>query len=75
MAGVYSMEPVVLRLRSVAEFFGPPPQLGLEPATHTLEALTERYQTVHILQLDSAVTDSLPRGSAVRPFQPYFPIT
>jgi hypothetical protein len=32
-------------------------------------------QTVHILQLDSAVTDWLPRGSVVRPFQPYFPIT
>ncbi len=32
-------------------------------------------QTVHILQLDSALTDSLPRGSTVRPFQPYFPIT
>ncbi len=32
-------------------------------------------QTDHILQLDSAVTDSLPRGSVVRPFQPYFPIT
>ncbi len=32
-------------------------------------------QTVHILQLDSAVTDSLPRGSVVRSFQPYFPIT
>ncbi len=28
-------------------------------------------QTVHILQLDSAVTDSC----VVRPFQPYFPIT
>jgi WD40 repeat protein len=26
------MEPVVLRLQSVAEIFGPPPQLGLEPA-------------------------------------------
>ncbi len=32
-------------------------------------------QTVHILQLDSVVTDSLPRGSVVMPFQPYFPIT
>ncbi len=31
-------------------------------------------QTDHILQLGSAVTDSLPRGSVVRPFQPYFPI-
>jgi hypothetical protein len=32
-------------------------------------------QTVNILQLDSAITDSLPRGRVVRPFQPYFPIT
>ncbi len=32
-------------------------------------------QTVHILQLDTVVTDSLPRRSVVRPFQPYFPIT
>jgi hypothetical protein len=32
-------------------------------------------QTSHILQLDNAVTDSLPRGGVVRPFQPYFPIT
>ena len=78
------------RLQSVAELFDLPPQLGLEPATHTSEALAERYlngsqrtrylrqliiQTVHILQLDSAVTDSLPRGSVVRPFQPYFLIT
>jgi hypothetical protein len=39
----FSMEPVVLRLQSVAEIFDPPPQLGLEPATHTSEALTERY--------------------------------
>jgi hypothetical protein len=29
--------------RRSAEIFGLPPQLGLEPATHTLEALTERY--------------------------------
>ncbi len=59
-------------------------QQGLEPATHPSEALAERYmngsqrifvtQTVHILQLDSAVTDSLPMESVVRPFQPYFPI-
>jgi hypothetical protein len=32
-------------------------------------------QTVYILQLNSAVTDSLPWGSVVMPFQPYFPIT
>jgi hypothetical protein len=32
-----------LRLQSLAEFFGLPPQLGLEPATHTSEALAERY--------------------------------
>ncbi len=32
-----------LRLQSVAEFFDLPPQLGLEPATHTSEALAERY--------------------------------
>ncbi len=31
------------RLQSVVELFGLPPQLGLEPATHTLEALAERY--------------------------------
>ncbi len=31
LAGVFSMEPVVLWLWSVAEVFGPPPQLGLEP--------------------------------------------
>ncbi len=43
LAGVYSMEPVVFRLQSVAEIFGPPPQLGLEPATNTSEALKERY--------------------------------
>jgi len=39
----FSMELVVLRFQSVAEFFGLPPQLGLEPATHASEALTERY--------------------------------
>jgi hypothetical protein len=32
-------------------------------------------QTFHILQLDSAVTNSLPRGNVLKPFQPYFPIT
>jgi hypothetical protein len=32
-----------LRLQSVAEFFGLPPQLGFEPVTHTSEALAERY--------------------------------
>ncbi len=60
-------------LQSVAEFFGLSPQLGLEPTPHTSEALSEGYmngsqlilrqliiQTVHILQLDSAVTDALP---------------
>ena len=31
------------RLQSVVELFGLPPQLGLEPATHTSEALAERY--------------------------------
>jgi hypothetical protein len=84
-----SMESVVLSLQSVAEIFVLSPQPGFKP--HTSEALAERYlngsqakpayprqliiQTVHILQLDSAVTGSLPRGSVVRPFQPYFPIT
>jgi hypothetical protein len=43
LAGVFSMEPVVLRLQSVVEIFWPSYQLGLEPATHTSEALTERY--------------------------------
>ncbi len=44
MVGVFfCMELVVLRLQSVAESFGPPPQLGIEPATHTSEALIERY--------------------------------
>jgi hypothetical protein len=33
----------LLRLQSVAEIFGLPPQLGLEPVPHTLEALGERY--------------------------------
>jgi hypothetical protein len=37
------MESVVLRLQSVAEFFGLSPQLGLDPAPHTSEALAERY--------------------------------
>jgi hypothetical protein len=36
----FIMEPVVLRFQSVAEIFGLPPQLGLEPATPTSEALT-----------------------------------
>ncbi len=40
---VFSMESVVLRLQSVAEFFGLSPQLGLEPAPHTSEALADRY--------------------------------
>ncbi len=39
----FSMELLVFRLQSVPEIFGLPPQLGLEPATHTSEALTERY--------------------------------
>jgi hypothetical protein len=37
------VESVVLRLQSVAEIFALTPPLGLEPATHTSEALTERY--------------------------------
>ncbi len=32
-----------LRLQSEAEFFGLTRQLGVEPATHTSEALAERY--------------------------------
>jgi hypothetical protein len=32
-----------LRLQSVVEIFGLPRQLRLEPATHTSEALAERY--------------------------------
>ncbi len=35
-----------LRFQSVAEFVGLPPQLGLEPATRTSEALAERYLNV-----------------------------
>ncbi len=39
--------------------------MGLEPATFTSEALLAQYlhgmQTVHILQLDSAGKDSLPK--------------
>jgi hypothetical protein len=34
---------LVFRLQSVAEFFGRSPQLGLEPAHHTSEALADRY--------------------------------
>ncbi len=37
------MESVVLRLQSVVEIFGLSTQLGLEPATHTSEALAEQY--------------------------------
>ncbi len=37
----FSMEPVVLRLKSVPEILAF--LLGLEPATYTSEALTERY--------------------------------
>jgi hypothetical protein len=40
---VYAWNWWSLRLQSVAEFFGLPPQLGLEPVTHTSEALAERY--------------------------------
>jgi hypothetical protein len=52
----------------------PSPLNGLEPASLTSEALVAQYlmvasvlkqliiQTVHILQLDSASTDSLPKG-------------
>jgi hypothetical protein len=80
------MEPVVFKVTVSSGNFGLPPQLGLEPPIHTSEALTEWYlnssqrrqliiQTVQILQLDSAVTYSLPRRRVVRPFQPYFPIT
>ncbi len=36
-------ELVVCRLQSVAEICGLSPQLGLEPAPHTSEALVERY--------------------------------
>jgi hypothetical protein len=39
----FCMESVVLRLQSVAEFFGLSPQLGLEPAPHTSEAIADRY--------------------------------
>jgi hypothetical protein len=82
------VDPVVFKVTiSSGNFMAFLPNWGLilEPASHTSEALTERYlngsqrqliiQTVYILQLDSAVTDSLPRGRVVRPFQPYFPIT
>ena len=34
---------VALRLQSVAEIFGLRRQLGLEPASHTTEALAELY--------------------------------
>jgi hypothetical protein len=74
---------------TVSKIFGLPPHLTLEPATHISEALAERYlngsqrilgslsfrPSTYILQLDSAVTDSLPLGSVVRLFQPYFPLT
>jgi hypothetical protein len=39
----FSMESLVLRLQSAAGIFGLSPQLGLEPAPHTSEALAERY--------------------------------
>ncbi len=61
----------MLRLKSVEEMYLPP--LGHEPMSHTSVALMARYlnvrqrklgniiiQTVHILQHDSADTDSLP---------------
>jgi hypothetical protein len=59
--------------------------LERKPATHTSEALAERYlnnnrlskeidhsfHTIHTIQLDSDVTDFLLRGSVARPIQPY----
>ena len=42
-ADVYHGTGGLLRLQSVAEFFGLPPQLGFEPATLTSEALAEWY--------------------------------
>ncbi len=39
----FSMEPVVFKVTVSSGIFGLPPQLGLEPATHTSEALAERY--------------------------------
>jgi hypothetical protein len=47
------MESVVFRLQSVAEIFGHFPQLGLEPAPPTSEALAERYLNGSQLILDN----------------------
>ncbi len=38
-----SMDLIVITSQSVAEILGPSPQLGLEPAPYTSEALAERY--------------------------------
>jgi hypothetical protein len=54
---------MVLRLQSVVEMTHS--LMGFEPASHTSEALVDRHlnssQSIHVLELDSAATDSLPR--------------
>jgi hypothetical protein len=40
---VFIMEPVVFKVTVSSGIFYLPPQLGLEPATHTSEALKEWY--------------------------------
>ena len=86
----FSMEPVVFKVTGSSGIFWPSSPTGIRTCDpnirgssravsewQQLASLSQAIiiQTVHILQLDSAVTDSLPRGSVVRPFQPYFPIT
>ncbi len=85
---VYSWNWWSLRLESIGEIFWPFSPTGARTCVPYIRgssrAVSEKepayprqliIQTVHILQLNSAVTDSLPRGCVVRSFQPYFPIT
>ncbi len=84
----FSMEPVVFKVTVSSGIFWPSSPTGIRTCNPHIRGSSRAVsewqpaylrqliiQTVHILQLDSAVTDSLPRGSVVRPFQPYFPIT
>jgi hypothetical protein len=49
----FPKDPVVFfRLQSVAKIYSLSPQLGLEPASHTSEALAERYLNSSQLILD-----------------------
>jgi hypothetical protein len=48
------VDPMVFKVTVCSGYYGLSPQLGLEPASHTSEALAERYLNVSQLNLNGS---------------------